>query len=161
MPRGALAVPLPVHHLPLAARESCRHRALLPATCESKPVSGPGPSLAREANPCQKAGCVQNRLERSATSGAPALDGPEGARPRRGRTTRQDSRTLRRRDAKKKNPAGGGVVYWSLACVEECRSFSSRGHGAGLRDPALVPARAFFVFRWLSSFRTAYRPSMV
>src|SRR6185437_9997351 len=101
---------------PLAARESCRHRALLLATCESKPVSGPGPSLAREANPCQKAGCAQNRLERSATSGAPALDGPEGARPRTGRATRQDSRTLRRRDAEKKEPRWrrGGLL---VACL--------------------------------------------
>ena len=51
-----------------------------------------------------------------------------------------------RSNEKQKKPRRRAGFYRSLACVEECRSFSSRDTVLEVRHPALSPARAFFVF---------------
>src|SRR5215469_16674194 len=120
---------------PLISTPRSRHQYAL-SLCESKSLSGPGPL------PDPSTGDVRKRI----TKRARAVPWPARSNPVIAARSRKAAGQPHFAPIKKEPRQGGGVVYRSLACVEECRFFCSRDTVLEVRNPALNPARAFFVF---------------
>src|SRR5215469_4695243 len=139
---------------PLISTPRSRHQYAL-SLCESKSLSGPGPlpdpstgdvrkQVIKRARavPGPSTGDVRKRI----TKRARAVPWPARSNPVIAARSRKAAGQPHFAPIKKEPRQGGGVVYRSLACVEECRFFCSRDTVLEVRNPALNPARAFFVF---------------